>query len=222
MSDSRWMWVEIGCTLVIPVAVMWFGPEMLGATPALMLGLAAPLLFLLANLRREGKISPMSALSIGSVLLTGALGLIDLDARWFAIKEAALPALMGLLLFASANTRFSVLPALLERVLDHQKLEASLAGDSARADYQRAQQSASKTLGLVIAASGLASFLLARALVTEPSGSEAFVTQLGSYTAWSFPAVALPQLLATGYVLQRALDAIERAAGRPLGELLKG
>lgn len=221
MTDSAWMWIEIGCTVFIPMLTMWFGPDLFGPNAALLLGLSAPLLFLLANLRREGRVSPLSALSIASVVLTGVVGLLSLDARWFAIKEAALPVLMGGSLAATARTRFAVVTALFERILDQEKLLASVATPSARAAYDAATSQATLGIGIVTALSGALSFFLAQLLVTEPSGTERFVEQLGTYTAWSYPAVSLPVLIVTGVVLNRSLSGIERATGMPIDQLMR-
>jgi prepilin signal peptidase PulO-like enzyme (type II secretory pathway) len=221
MSDSQWMWVEIGCTVVIPTATMWFGPDLFGPGVALILALLCPLLFSLANLRREGQVSVLSALAMGSILLTGVVGLMSFDARWFALKEALIPALMGAVLVLTARTRYAVVPALIERVLDRDKLRGALVEPSAGAAFERVAVRATFELGVVMAASGILSLMLARWVVTAPSGSDLFVEQLGTYTAWSFPAVTLPVLLATGWVLRRALEGLERVAAVPLEQLLK-
>jgi hypothetical protein len=222
MSDSQWMWMEIACTVVIPTAAMWFGPDLFGPGAALIFALLFPLMFGLANWRREGKVSVLSALSMGSVLLTGVVGLMSFDARWFALKEALIPALMGAVLVSTARTRYAVVPALLERVLDRDKLQGALVDPAARAAFEGVATRATLELGVVMAASGILSLVLARWVVTAPSGSELFVEQLGTYTVWSFPAVTLPVLLATGLVLRRALEGLERAAAVPLDQLLKG
>jgi hypothetical protein len=45
-------------------------------------------------------------LGLVSILLTGGIGLLQLDTRWLAVKEAAIPGLIGLAVLMSTRTRY--------------------------------------------------------------------------------------------------------------------
>ena len=90
--------------IVIPSAILMnlSEPEKLGATGALILALAFPLGRGLYELLRFRVRNYIAVLGFVSVLLTGGIGLLQLDTQWLAIKEAAVPALLGIAVAISA------------------------------------------------------------------------------------------------------------------------
>ncbi|KFK47886.1 MFS transporter, partial [Vibrio vulnificus] len=58
------------------------------------------------DLIRNKKFNFISALGFVSVLLTGGIGLLELDTKWLALKEAVSPGLIGLAVFGSTFTRY--------------------------------------------------------------------------------------------------------------------
>lgn len=207
--------------MAIPTVVLLFGSSSLGPKLALGVALAPPLGFAVASMVREGRPSGLSLLSLASVLLTGGVGVLELDARWFAAKEALLPTLFGLGIAASAATRYCVVNVLLGRVLDPERVAQALARSGAAGRYVAVTRRATVELGVVTVLSGVASFALARMLVDAPTGSEAFNEQLGGYTLWSFLGVTLPVMALSVWVLQRALNGLQDAFGEPIDHLLR-
>ena len=220
MSNARLVWVELACTVVLPTVFLMFGTPWLGTTGALIVALLFPVGFAIGSMVREGRPSALSVVALVSVALTGGVGLLALDPQWFAVKEAVVPIGLGLGMVGSAWTRFAVVRVLLERVLDPERIGAALDATSGRPAFERATRRATIEAGLVLVASAALSFVLAGLMVRSPAGTEAFAQELGRYTMVSFPAVSLPVLLATAWVLQRALKAVEASAGVPLDDLL--
>ena len=99
--------VELLITLIIPsLSLMKLsGPENLGAVYALLLALAFPLGWGVRDYLLQRKLNLFAALGLISILLTGGIGLLQLDTRWLAVKEAAIPGLIGLAEVISAYTR---------------------------------------------------------------------------------------------------------------------
>ncbi|MEZ4240245.1 MAG: VC0807 family protein [Myxococcota bacterium] len=221
MDRTRWTWIELACTVGAPTIVLIFGTRHLGPVLALIVALAFPLGFAVASLVREGKPSALSVLSLVSVLLTGGVGLLALDPRWFALKEALIPAAFGVVIIGSAQTRSSAVGVVLDRLLDPERTAAALARSGGGRRYDEVTRNATRVLGLLTIASGVASFVLARWMVSAPAGTEAFNGQLGSYTFWSFVVVSLPVMGLSFLLLQRALTALEAALGEPLDGLLR-
>ena len=103
--------IELLVTLVIPSLILMklSGPENLGAVQALLLALAFPLFWGARDLWRRRKLNLFATLGLVSVLLTGGIGLLQLDTRWLAVKEAAIPGLIGLAVAISALTRYPLI-----------------------------------------------------------------------------------------------------------------
>ena len=90
--------IEVLITVLLPAVILmqWSDPERLGAVQALVLALSFPLGYGGWDLVRHRHVSYLALLGLLSVLLTGGIGLLKLEVKWLAIKEAAIPALIGL------------------------------------------------------------------------------------------------------------------------------
>ena len=65
------------------------------------------------ELARYRKFNWIALLGLISVLLTGGIGLLQLDTQWLAIKEAAVPGIIGIAVLASTRTRYPLIRTLL-------------------------------------------------------------------------------------------------------------
>jgi len=102
--------VDLLVSIIIPSVVLmkFSGPDKLGATWGLVVALAFPVAYGLWELIINKKRNWIAVLGIVSVLLTGGIGLFKIDTKWLAIKEAAIPAIIGI----------GVLVASIEKKLD--------------------------------------------------------------------------------------------------------
>ncbi|MFY7950797.1 MAG: VC0807 family protein, partial [Gemmatimonas sp.] len=90
--------LEIAVTILVPAVVLMqlSSAERLGPAGALMLALAFPLFWGVREGLRKRKVSGLAILGVISTLLTGGIGLLKVDPFWLAVKEAAVPLLIGL------------------------------------------------------------------------------------------------------------------------------
>lgn len=221
MSDRLWTWIEIACTVVVPTALLVFGGGWFSPKVGLVVALAFPLGFAVASLAREGRPSGLAVLSLVSVVVSGGVGLLELDTRWFAYKEAVIPVLFGLVFAATAATPRPAVGLVLERVLDPERTVRALDRTGQADRYAALARRATVELAAVTAASGLASCGLARWMVVAPAGTEAFSQELGRYTGASFVVVTVPVMAASVWVLMRAMRQLEDALGEPIDGLLR-
>ncbi|MFT4624722.1 MAG: hypothetical protein ACI8PZ_003382 [Myxococcota bacterium] len=226
MSDtggSTETWLELGMNVVAPTAVLLLlsGADRLGPSAALVLALAFPVAHGLRALARSETISPFTVLALISVGLTGGIGLLELDVAWFAWKEAALPSVMGVLALWTARGDRPAMTMLLERLVDGDKTEAALDTEEKQAAWIRHSARATLGLGAMYLASGVASFALARWLVTSPTGTEGFNVELGQMTAASFPAIGVPTMIGTAVILFLFNAGLKRDVGVQIDDLLR-
>ena len=222
-GGSRETWLEIGLNVVAPTLVLMFasGEDRLGPALALVLALAFPVVHGVRALARSESISPFTLLALISVGLTGGIGLLELDVGWFAWKEAALPLVMGLLAMWTTRTERPAMLLLLERLLDEEKTAEALDTPAKKEAWRRHASRATLGLGLMYVLSGVASFVLARWLVTSPTGTEAFNVELGRMTALSFPVIGLPTMVGTAAVLFVFNRGVHQDVGLQIDELLQ-
>ena len=122
--------IDILVSIVIPSVILmkFSGDDDLGATGALIVALAFPVGWGLYELLRFSVKNYIALLGLISVLLTGGIGLFQLDTEWLAIKEAAIPALLGIAVVISAQIGKPLIKVLLYNpvVLDIEKIDRLL------------------------------------------------------------------------------------------------
>jgi hypothetical protein len=216
-------WLELGLNVAAPTLVLMFlsGDDRLGSEAALVVALGFPVLHGLRSLVRSETISPFTVLALISVTLTGGIGLLELDVAWLAWKEAALPAVMGLLALWTARGERPAMTLLLERLVDADKTAAALDDDTKRAAWIKHSARATVWLGAMYLLTGVASFGLARYLVTSPTGTEAFNVELGQMTAMTFPVIGLPSMVGTAAVLWMFNSGLQKDIGVQVDDLLR-
>ena len=79
-------------------------PTKLGPVLAMLLALSLPVLYGAWEFFTTRHHNFISILGFVSILLTGGLGLLQVDGVWFAVKEAAIPGLIALVTLGSLKT----------------------------------------------------------------------------------------------------------------------
>jgi hypothetical protein len=107
--------LELLINIVIPSVILmkFSGEQDLGAVGGLLVALAFPLGWGAFELIGRSKVSFFAVLGLVSILLTGGIGLLQLDTQWLAVKEAAIPGLLGLAVLVSTRTRYPLVKTLL-------------------------------------------------------------------------------------------------------------
>ena len=216
---------ELLITLIIPsVILMKFSdPEDLGAVNALLLALAFPLAWGARDLLTRKKLNLFAALGVVSILLTGGIGLLQLDTQWLAIKEAAIPGLIGLAVAISAHTRYPLVRVLLytPALMDVERIQRGLNDRGNQAAFESRLKLATWMMAGSFLFSSVMNYFLATWIVVSPSGTPAFNEELGRLTLLSYPMIALPSMLILMVALYYLARSIKALAGLKLSEALK-
>lgn len=217
--------LELTVTLIIPSLILMklSDPEDLGAVNALLAALAFPLTWGVRALLREKKLNLFAALGVVSILLTGGIGLLQLDNQWLAIKEAAIPGVLGLAVAISTYTRYPLVRVILfsPALMDVERIQHALDERGTRAVFDARLKTATWMLAGSFLFSSVMNYFLATWIVVSPSGSSAFNEELGRLTLLSYPMIALPSMfimMAALYYLARSIKAL---AGLTLTEALR-
>ncbi len=217
--------IELLVTLIIPALILMklSGPENLGAVNALLLALAFPLFWGVRDLLRRRKLNLFAALGLISILLTSGIGLLQLDTQWLAIKEAAIPGLIGLAVAISAHTRYPLVRVLLytPALMDVERIQRALDERDNSGVFEVRLKMATWMLGASFFFSAAMNYLLATWIVTSPTGTPAFNEELGRLTLLSYPMIVLPSMLIMMAVLYYLARTIRELAGLKLAEALK-
>ncbi len=222
-NPQRDTYIELGLNVVAPVVVLVFlsSDDRLGPELGLIVGLSFPIAHAVYSRVRGDAISPLSVIGVFSVVMTGGIGLLKLDAGWFAVKEALLPIMMAGLTWGSRYTRWPVVDTLIFRLLDQEKVVSALEEKGLPDAMAPMLETVNRVFIVCFGYSAVASYFLALYLVTSPAGSVEFNAELGWFTMVSFPVVALPMTLAMGFALNSMLTGLETATGLEVDDLLR-
>ncbi len=191
--------IDLLVSIVIPsIILMKFSDAVnLGATAALIVALAFPLGWGLFEFFKHRKLNFIALLGLISVFLTGGIGLLKLDPQWLAIKEAAIPGLIGIAVLISTHTRYPLIRTLLynPRLINVDKIRQRLNESDSSHAFETRLQNATYLLSSTFLFSSVMNYVLAKWVVTSPAGSASFNQELGQMTLLSYPVIAIPSTL---------------------------
>ena len=216
--------LDLLLSIILPsIILMKFSTdEYLGATLGLIIALAFPLGWGLFDLIKHRKFNGIALLGLVSILLTGGIGLLALDVKWLAIKEAAIPGIIGIAVLISVYTPYPLVRTLLYNptVMNIKKIEEKLAQDNNRQLFDRRLMNANYLVAGSFAFSAIMNFILAKTIVKSPAGTQAFNEELGQLTLYSYPVIAVPSMLMMMGILYYLWRSIHNLTGLKLEEIL--
>lgn len=193
----------------------------LGPVKGLILALAFPLGFGAYTLFKERHFSFFSAMGVLSILVTGGIGLLELNPQWIAVKEALIPFVIGSVLLGSEFTKMPLTTKFLEQIINVEKLESLLDTDEKKVVYVKQVKQMSLGVAMSFYVSSLLNYLLAKLLVVSAPGTTAFNEELGRMTALSLPVIAIPSTLVLAASLLIFFRRLHRVTGADFESLLK-
>ncbi len=216
--------LNLVCNIALPTLVLtkFSGERWLGPVGGLVVALAFPVGYGVYDFARRRRANVISILGFVGTLITGGLGLLKLSALAFAIKEAAIPAVIGAVVLLSQRTRRPLVKELLfnEQVINIPRVEAALAERQAQPAFARLLARASYGLAGTFLLSAIANFWLARWILQGEPGTTEFNAALGRMNLLSWPVIALPSMLMLLAILWRMLQGIEKLTGLTADDIL--
>ena len=216
--------VDLIVSVVLPSLILMklSGEDKLGVSGGLIAALAFPLGWGLFELIKYKKFNFIALLGLVSVLLTGSIGLFELDNKWLAIKEASIPAIIGIAVLVSTFTPYPLIRALLfnAAIMDVDTIKQKLEENHSTAAFEKTLMKATYFIAGSFAFSATMNYILAKWIVTSPAGTEAFNEELGQMTLYSYPMIAIPSMIMMLGVFYYLWRNIHKATGLKLEDLL--
>mgnify|MGYP007062751944 FL=1 len=215
---------NLAFNIVIPVLILskLSGENNLGPSLAIVVALAFPIIYGLWDLRQSGKINPFTVLGVISVFLTGGISLLQLDPQYIAIKEAAIPAAIGIAVLITQKTRFPLVKTLIlnAQLVKVDALYAALAKENKTALFERRLAQASLIVAGSFFVSSVLNYVLAKIILVSPPGTTQFSEELGRMTALSYPVIAIPSMIILLLAIWFVFSQIKRLTGESLENFL--
>jgi hypothetical protein len=191
--------INLVFNIIIPTLIMTklSGDDRLGPLWSIVVALMFPVGYGIKDYLDSHKPNFFSALGVISVLLTGTMSLLQLPPEYIAIKEAAIPALLGIATVFSLNTRYPLVKTFLynDQVMQIEKVAEALRNHNAEAAFERCLKVASWMVAGSFFMSSILNYVLAKMILVSPPGSIEFTEELGKMTALSYPVIAVPSML---------------------------
>lgn len=216
--------VDLMISIVIPSIILMklSGDDKLGATNALVFALAFPIIYGLYEWFVNGRRNLMAVLGIVSVLLTGGIGLLKIDAQWLAVKEAAIPLCIGLGVLIANKLGYPLVRKLLfnPSIMNVEKIDNALDQKQNRQQFELKLDRANTLLAGTFLFSAVMNYFLAKTIVTSESGSSAFNEELGRMTLLSYPVIAIPSMIMMLAIFWYIWRTVNRLTGLSLEEIM--
>jgi hypothetical protein len=100
------------------------------------------------------------------------------------------------------------------------KIQASLKENGSEAEFEGRLLKASYFFSLTFLFSSIMNFVLAKWIVTSPSGTQAFNEELGRMTLVSYPMIAIPSMIMMIAIFYYLWRTIRRLTGHTLEEVM--
>lgn len=217
---------SLAFNIIIPVIILskFSGSESLGPVWSIVIALSFPISYGLWDLRQSGKMNAFSILGIISVFLTGGMSLLQIDPEYIAIKEAAIPAIIGLTVLITQKTRYPIVKVLIlnDQIIHTERLRASLEARQATAAFEKILAHSSYIIAGSFALSSVLNYILAKAILVSPPGTTAFSEELGKMTALSYPVIALPSMIVMLVAVWYMFSRIGRLTGEGIENFIVG
>lgn len=198
-AKSENIFLSLLLNIITPSIILmkFSGEDALGPVNGLLVALSFPLLYGLWDFVRRRQFNWISLLGLISILLTGGIGLLQLDPQWLAIKEASIPLIIGIAVLVSVYTPYPMVRLLIynDKVINIPKVDAALEQHQTREAFEKRLTQASYMLAGSFFLSATLNYALARWIVVSAPGTPAFNEELGKMTALSYPVIVLPSMV---------------------------
>ena len=207
-------------SLILIMGIKWFP---LSPSGALVCAIIFPICYGVFDFIIRKRYNLFSVIGFISILITGGIGLFKLDKDWIAIKEAAVPSLIGLAVLATTKTQKPLVRLFLynKEIVDVVRVDLELDKRGNRTAFEQLMEFCTFLLAASFFLSASLNYLLAKYLIRSESGTDAFNMELGKMTFWSYPVILIPSMVVMSLVLWKLLSGIKALTGLNTEEIFK-
>ena len=204
-NKNNSQFVSLLCNIVIPIIVLTkFSKETsLGPVYGLIAALALPLVYGLYDFIVKKNKNFISILGFVGVLLSGMIGLLKFPPHWVAVKEAAVPLVIGIVVLASTKTSWQLVKKFLynREMLDVDQIESRLTTSDMRKQRDNLLTRANVFLACSFFFSAVLNYVLAKVMVHSMPGTVEFNEEIGKMAIYSYPVIAVPSMIVMVLIL---------------------
>ena len=210
--------------IILPTIILtkFSGDDYLGVKLGLIVALSFPICYGIYDFQRARKLNIFSIIGFISVLLTGGISLLELDPKYIAIKEAAIPGILAIAVIISIFTPYPLIRILIynEKIFHVDKVTQALDKNGSRSEFERSMIVATFIIALSFIVSSVLNYVLATMIVVSQPGTEAFNVELGKLTAYSYLVIFVPSISILIFAMFYIYRRITKLTGLSFEEML--
>ena len=215
---------ELTICIILPTLILkkLSGDEHLGTVWSLVLALMLPLSYGIYHFIKEKKPGLVPILGFVGILLTGGIALLKLPPEYIAIKEAAIPLIIGLATLITLKTRRPLVKLFLynDMIMQVDKIDATLAANGKTEEFEATLKNSTFILAFSFLVSSILNYTLAKIIVTSPAGTVEFNDQLGTMNLLSYPVIVIPCMIIMFVAIFYLLNRITKMTGMELEDIM--
>ncbi|WP_199065255.1 VC0807 family protein [Chitinimonas sp. BJB300] len=212
--------------IIIPTVIMTQlnAENRLGPVWSMLVALAFPLGYGLHQYWQTRKANMISILGLISITLTGGMALLKLPPQYIAIKEAAIPSILGLATVISMYTPYPFVRTILfnDDILQIDKINAALKTLGNEAAFARTLNTSSWLIASSFVLSAILNYVLAKWIVVSQPGTPEFTAELGRMTLLSYPVIVLPSTVILAGSLFYLISNVEKLTQLKMEDIMIG
>lgn len=223
-NQTSHLLIELAICVILPTIILkkLSAEDSLGPVYALIFGLSLPLLFGIYQFIKEKKFGFIPALGFISILLTSGIGLLELDPKYIAIKEASIPLIIAIGTIVSLKTPYPLVKTFIynDKILQIDKVNAALEERQNQGMFDYALKVATYILASSFVLSSILNYALAKYIVKSPAGTAAFNDELGTMNLLSYPVITIPCVIVMIYAMMYLFKQIKQLTGLELEDIM--
>jgi len=216
--------ISIMLNVVFPVIILTClsKDKYLGPLWGLVAALILPIGYGIHTLIKEKRADFVSIIGIISVLLTGVFGILKLPPQWIAIKEAAIPLILGLAIVISLKTPYPLIKKMLlnEKLFNVPLLHEKLRELGNEAKFEKRLVGLTWGLASSMFLSSALNYGLAKIVLRSEPGTEAFTAEIGKMAGLSYIVIMIPCMAVMILVLVALIKTLTHLTGLKMDDLL--
>ena len=216
--------ISIMLNVILPVIILTClsKGKYLGPVWGLVVALILPIGYGIHTLIKEKRADFVSIIGIISVLLTGVFGILKLPPQWIAVKEAAIPLIIGLAIVISLKTPYPLIKKILfnEKLFKVALLHEKLRELGNEAKFEKRLVGLTWGLASSMFLSSALNYALAKFVLKSEPGTEAFAAEIGKMAGLSYLVVMIPCMAVMILVLMALIKTLTHLTGLKMDDLL--
>jgi len=219
--------------IILPILILYKGPQVFEqpifrslfpiehtSLYSLILALSFPFIYGLTDYILKKKFNVISLISLIGILLTGGLALFQVEGIYFAIKEALVPLVIGVIVAASILYKKPLISLMLSAVFKQDLIDHNLTKHNKEKDFQKVLNKTTLWLAGSFFISAILNFIIGMLVfkkidpnITEQARAQILNAQIADMTWMGYVFISLPLSVIMIFILYDILTNLKKMTG---------